>query len=210
MAFVDESGDPGRRVLNGSSLYFVVALVTFDDDEEALACDQRIGLLRRELGKPPNFEFHFSGNSGKIRDQFLGAVAPYAFFYHVFALNKDPDKLYGPGFDVKESLYKFTVRLTFENAKPFLDNAKVVIDQSGGREFRDELAVYLRRRVRDQEGRRLIRSVKLQRSEGNNLLQLADYVASVSNRAISKKQDGIDLRRKYLSTHELSVQVWPK
>ena len=210
LAFVDESGDSGRKILKGSSLYFVVALVTFDDDEEALACDQRIELLRRELGRPPSFEFHFSENSRRIREQFLGAVAPYAFFYHIFALNKDPDKLYGPGFDIKESLYKFTARLTFENAKPYLDNAKVVVDKSGDRKFRDELAVYLRRRVRDEEGRRLIKSVKLQRSDGNNLLQLADYVAGVLNRVISGKQDGIELRRKYLAARELTVQVWPK
>ena len=128
----------------------------------------------------------------------------------MFALNKDPAKLYGPGFEYKESLYKYVAGLTLENAKPYLDNAKVVIDKSGDRKFRDGLAVYLRRRVRDEGGRKLIRSVKIQRSAGNNLLQLADYVASVSNRAISKKLDGVELRRKYLATHELSHQIWPK
>ena len=210
LVFIDESGDPGRKIQSGSSLYFVVALVTFDDDSEALACDQSIDLLRRELGRPPSFEFHFAKNSKNIREQFLRAITPYSFFYHVFALNKDPSKLYGPGFDVKESLYKFTARLTFENAKPFLDNAKVVIDKSGDWRFRDELASYLRRRVRDSEGRRLIRGVKLQRSDGNNLLQLADYVASISNRVVLGKQDSIDLRNRYLATHELTAQVWPK
>lgn len=209
LAFVDESGDPGRKILNGSSAYFVVALVTFQDHEDALACDQRIELLRRELGRPW-YEFHFSHNSRKVRQQFLEAVAPYPFFYHVFALNKDPEKLYGPGFDYKESLYKFSARLTFENAKPYLDNAAVVIDESGDRNFRDELAVYLRRRIRDIGGRSPIRKVKIQRSSGNNLLQLADYVAGVSNRVICEKSDGIELRRRYLATHELTTQVWPK
>ena len=47
LAFVDESGDSGRKILNGSSLYFVVAVVTFEDHDDALACDHRIGLLRR-------------------------------------------------------------------------------------------------------------------------------------------------------------------
>ena len=210
LVFIDESGDPGRKTDRGSSLYFVVALVSFDDDGEALACDKRIDLLRQELNRPSNFEFHFAKNSKNIREQFLKAVTPYTFFYHIFALNKDPNKLYGPGFDVKESLYKFTARLTFENAKPYLDNAKVVIDKSGDWRFRDELATYLRRRVRDREGRRLIRGVKLQRSDGNNLLQLADYVASISNRVVLGKQDSVDLRNRYLATHELTAQVWPK
>ena len=162
------------------------------------------------MGRHPSFEFHFAKNSKNVREQFLRAVTPHTFFYHVFALNKDPNKLYGPGFDVKESMYKFTARLTFENAKPYLDNARVVVDESGDRKFRDELAAYLRKRVRNTEGRRLIRGVKLQRSDSNNLLQLADYVASISNRVVLGKQDSIDLRNKYLATHELTAQVWPK
>ena len=144
LAFVDESGDPGRKINNGSSQYFIVALVTFDDHDEANACDQRITLLRRELNFAANSEFHFSHNSRKIRQRFLEAVSPYHFFYHAFALNKDPQKLYGPGFDIKESLYKFTARLTFENTKPYLNNATVIVDECGDRKFRDELATYLR------------------------------------------------------------------
>ena len=210
LVFIDESGDPGRQIHRGSSLYFIVALVTFDDDQDALACDHRIELLKRELGRPPQFEFHFAKNSKNVREEFLKAVTPYPFFYHVFALNKDPNKLYGPGFDVKESTYKFTARLTLENAKPFLDNAKVVIDESGDRKFRDELASYLRRRIRDVEGRRLIKGVKIQRSHSNNLLQLADYIAGISNRVVLGKPDGIDLRGKYLAAHELTRQIWPK
>ena len=210
LAFVDESGDPGRKIINGSSRFFVVALVTFDDNEEAQACDNRIALLRREIGQPPGFEFHYTNNSKKVRQRFLEAVSPYSFFFHIFALNKDPDKLYGREFDFKESLYKYCAGLTFENAKPYLDNAIVVIDECGDRKFRDELAAYLRKRVRDREGRQLIKKVKVQRSSGNNLLQLADYVASISNRAICGKADALELRRRYLSTHELTNNTWPK
>ncbi len=48
LAFVDELGDPGRKIPNGSSTHFVVALVTFNDNEDALACDRRIDLLRQD------------------------------------------------------------------------------------------------------------------------------------------------------------------
>ena len=194
----------------GSSKYFVIALVTFEDNDDALACDQRITLLRRELNLPPNYEFLHSMNSAKIRNLFSEAVSPYPFFYHAFALNKDPNRLYGPGFDIKESLYKFTTRLAFENDKPYLIDAKVIIDESGDRKFRNELAVYLRKRIGTKPGRNLIRSVKIQRSVGNNLLQLADYVASISNRAICDKADSVKLRRMYLATHEMTMDVWPK
>src|SRR5581483_9549389 len=120
LAFLDESGDPGRKIDRGSSQYFVVALVVFNDLAEATRCDTRISLLRRELNRDDHFEFHFSDNSHRIRLAFLEAVAPYDFFFHAFVLNKDPSKLFGRGFDFKESLYKYVCGLVFENAKPHL------------------------------------------------------------------------------------------
>ncbi len=210
LAFVDESGDPGRKIGQGSSEYFVVAIVTFEDHDEALECDRRIDTLRAELRLPPEYEFHYSHNSRRTREAFLEAVHGYEFFCHVFALNKDPRRLYGEGFNHKESLYKYTARLAFENAKPFLDNAIVVVDKSGDRKFRNELAAYLRQRIRSDDGSPMIKKVKIQRSSGNNLLQLADYVASISNRVLRRKQHDVALRARYLSAHELTNQVWPR
>lgn len=209
LAFLDESGDPGRRLDDGSSKYFVVSVVTFEDHAEAIACDHQISELRRSLRVSPAFEFHFAHNSNRIREAFLEAVTPFRFSYHTFALNKDRRVLYSDGFDHKESLYKFTARMTFENAKPYLDSAIVVIDKSGNRNFRDEIALYLRRRLNDQEGRERIKKVKIQRSDGNNLLQLADYVAGVSARYLGGKENGFEWRRKYLATHRLTERVWP-
>lgn len=107
LVFLDESGDPGRKIDRGSSLFFTVALVVFNDRDEATRCDERIRLLRSELNLPGSYEFHFSENSHRVRCAFLEAVAPYDFFYHAFVLNKDPDRLFGKGFDHKESLYKY-------------------------------------------------------------------------------------------------------
>jgi len=148
LAFVDESGDSGRKLDQGSSLYFVVSIVIFEDHDEADACDQRIEALRQELGLEANFEFHFSHNSKRIREAFLTAVSRFNFTFHTFALNKGSPKLTGPGFDHGPSLYKFTARMVFENAEPSLDDAVVVVDRSGGKTFRDELASYLRIRIK--------------------------------------------------------------
>ena len=210
LAFVDESGDTGRKLDHGSSSHFVVAVVTFADHDEALACDDRITALRSQLKLPPYKEFHYAVNSKRLRKAFLETVAPFPFFYHAFGLNKDPKKLVGPGFAYKDSLYKFAARLTFENAKPYLNKAIVIIDETGNRKFRDELARYLRARIRDDGGGQIIKKVKLQRSSGNNLLQLADYVACITTRVINGTVEGVDFRRNYLATHELSLQVWPK
>ncbi len=210
LVFIDESGDPGRKIESGSSAFFVVALVVFNDHEEAEACDQRIALLRRELGWSEDSEFHFARNSDRQRCEFLQAVARYQFFYYGFVLNKDPRKLWGPGFEQKESLYKFTCNLVFENARDKLQNATVVIDESGNREFKMQLEKYLKRRMTLQDGTCLIRKIKMQRSSSNNLLQLADYVAGIIHRSASGRMTrGTDYRR-YIAHREIVVQAWPR
>ena len=51
LVFVDESGDVGIKVDAGSSRYFMVTLV-FEDHDEALAADERISRLKRDLASP--------------------------------------------------------------------------------------------------------------------------------------------------------------
>ena len=47
--FIDESGDSGFKFEKCSSRFFTVAMVVFNDSDEAEACDQRIQLLKKEL-----------------------------------------------------------------------------------------------------------------------------------------------------------------
>ena len=49
LAFIDESGDTGKRIMNNSSRYLVVANVMFRDKSDAHACDNAIEELRTEL-----------------------------------------------------------------------------------------------------------------------------------------------------------------
>ncbi len=80
LVFIDESGDPGLKLDSGSTDYFIVTFVAFEDSEEALAADQRIHLLKRELGFKEEFEFHFNKVKGAYREAFLSAIANYDFF----------------------------------------------------------------------------------------------------------------------------------
>jgi len=209
LVFIDESGDPGLKIEKGSSRFFTVSLVIFEDKEEALACDQRITLLKRELGWEENSEFHFKRNSDKIRRAFLQAVAPYNFFYYGIVINKEPEKLWGEGFRNKSSFYKYACSLVFQNAKDKLENSTVIIDKSGNLDFRRQLAKYLRRKL-NEEGKKLIKKVKMQRSRGNNLLQLADYIAGVINRSVQGRKKFAEEYRKIIAHREIYVQTWPK
>ena len=208
LVFIDESGDPGLKIDRGSSRYFSISLVIFQDNDEALACDQRIELLKRELSWKPKSEFHFKKNSDKVREAFLRAVSPYNFFYYGIVINKDPKKLWGEGFRDKQSFYKYASGLVFENAKDKLENAVVTIDKSGSDEFRLQLARYLRTRVSSSV--KIIKKVKMEELYSNNLLQLADYMAGIINRSVTNTKKKSDSYRKLVAHREIRVQVWPK
>jgi len=207
LLFVDESGDSGLKMGAGSSKYFIVALVAFEDHDEALAADDRISLLRKERRLPENFEFHFTNMKPAERRMFLEAIAPYNFFY--FGIVIDKAKLNRGESQFKESFYKYTCGLIFENAKPRLSNATVIVDESGSEDFKEELKRYLVRRLRDDTGTRFIKKVRTQSSTKNNLLQLADMVVGALARFYSGKKDSREYR-KLIAHHEIYVQVWPK
>lgn len=204
LVFIDESGDTGIKGREGSSRYFVIVLVSFEEEDEANACDRRIELLKRELKISKEGEFKFSKMRKDQRIKFFEAIFPYTFFYHGIVINKDPGKLYGDGFKIKESFYKYACSLVFENAKPYLKNATIVIDGSGTREFKQQFQTYLKRKI----GSNIIKKIKIQSSHGNNLIQLADMVVGAVHRNLSAKGDK-DIYRKIIKTKEINVQIWP-
>ena len=208
LVFIDESGDTGRKLDSGSSRYFIISLALFEEHDDAVNCDQRISLLRKELGIPDNYEFHFAENSHRIRLAFLNAIQPYKFMYFSVAIDKSPEKLWGPGFQTKESFYKYACQMVFTNALPYLKNATVVLDQSGSPDFRSRLSTYLKNKLNTDAGK-AIGKIKQQRSSSNNLLQLADYVSGVVNRKIQGKKDWPEYYR-FINDKEIWVQTWPK
>ncbi len=173
VVFVDEAGDTGLKLGQGSSQFFIITLIIFDQNDEAAACDQRITLLRRELRIRNDFEFHFNETPRRLKKIFFEAVVPYNFFYVSIIVNKK--NLYGEAFKFKNSFYKYICSLVFDSAKPYLENAIVVFDGSGSRQFKQELATYLRQRMNDDAIVR-VRKMKMQDSKKTNLIQLADMV----------------------------------
>lgn len=210
LVFVDEAGDTGLKLGKGSSRYFIVTLVIFEEHAEAEAADTRISLLRRELGLPTEYEFHFNETPERIKQAFFEAVVRYNFFYFAIVINKG--KLYGPGFQVKESFYKYASSLVFQNAQQHLTDAIVVFDGSGTREFKRQLKSYLARKI-NQPGAvsPKIRKVKLQDSGRNNLIQLADMVCGAVARSFKgrRRKAHRDFRR-VIAHREIYVQFWPR
>ena len=208
LVFIDESGDTGLKIKEGATQYFGIFMVAFEENDEALACDQRISLLRRELALMSSYEFHFHRNSHRVREAFLKAVLPYQFFYYGIVINKV--RLFGEGFKNKESFYKYSSSLLFENAKEKLENAIVVIDESGRDLFKYQLAKYLKNKLNVPGGFAYIKKVKMQDSKGNNLLQLADMVAGAVTRSLNSSKQDKDYFRNIVKSREIYVQIWPR
>jgi hypothetical protein len=206
LVFMDESGDSGMKGKIGSSPFFVVTCVTFEDADEALGCEERIRQVREDLRLRPASEFHFNSCSHDVRVRFLKAVSPSEFFYHSIVLNKS--RLWGEGFKYKSPFYKYTTGLVFENMKPHLRRATVVLDRCGNREFRSQLAKYLKARINDSNGD-LIRRVKMQDSKSNDLLQLADMACGAVARSYARERKNFSVYRDIIQHRELHVQVWP-
>lgn len=167
LVFIDESGDAGFRLDRGSSNVFAVAMVMFDDHEEAQRTAAAIDQARAAW--PGLAEFKFSKASRDARDAFFRAVAPCSFRVRALVVRKE--QIYsGRLRSDKEQFYQFFVKtmMKFDNGR--LQAARVIIDGSGERTFRRDLQAHLKKHV----AAGAIKDVRLKDSRGDSLIQLAD------------------------------------
>jgi hypothetical protein len=179
LVLIDESGDAGFKLARGSTPHFVVAMVIFDDFKEAERASKLIEEARISLRIKP--EFKFNKCSAQVKDGFFEAVAPCKFSVHAIAVDKS--RIYSDNLrENKELFYNFFVKSLLQHDNNVLAGAKVKIDGSGDREFKRELAAYLKR----ESAAGKIISVKFAESHRNNLIQLADMVAGAIARSYRK------------------------
>jgi hypothetical protein len=186
LIFIDESGDPGFKLTKGSSSVFVASLVAFRDGEAAKQAQAAIDELSRRLRIAG--EFKFSKSRPEVKDAFFGVMTPCSF--RVRAIVVEKERIYSAHLrGNKESFYSFFVKsmLKFDNG--LLRDARVVIDGSGDREYRQELGSYLRRHC----GSGAIKDVRFANSSSDRLIQLADMCAGAIAR--SYKRERSDARR---------------
>lgn len=206
LCFIDESGDPGMKVGQGSSRFLTVAIVLFQDKDEANKCDAEIDELRKSLSLKSNFEFHFVHCSHNKRIKFYTCVSKSVFHYWTITIDKT--KIYGRGFNYKESFYKFACKLVFNNARKYLENAIVIFDKSGSREFNKELQTYIKKQMNEKDSVK-VKRVKSQASHKNNLIQLADMVCGAVSYSLRKKNKNAEVYRNMINKHEIHCQIWP-
>ena len=175
LVFIDESGCAGFKLGRGSTPFFVVVLVIFDDLKEAERVSAKIGELRSKLGIKT--EFKFSKSSDDCRTEFFTTIADADFRIRAIVIQKDlirSEHLKS----VTSAFYNYVVRSLLKNSGGLRD-ARIKIDGSGDRKFRRELNVYLRQQLPTGS----VRSVKFANSKGDHLVQLADMCAGAIARS---------------------------
>lgn len=194
LIFLDESGDPGFKTERGSSKFFVIALIIFDDDLEALKTQVRIRELRRALKLHDAYEFSFNRCSQEFRLRFLQAVASCKFRYRAIVISKEG--VYSPELRrSKESFYNYAVKLVLKNNGGTIKNAKLRFDSHGERLLRRNLSAYLRREI-NTPSTRIFSDLKFRDSKADDLIQLADMVAGAIRRSFDDtKADAKEYRQ---------------
>lgn len=192
LVFIDDSGDPGFKLDKGSTKYFIIAMVIFDDDLEAEKTAVAIKELRRELKWPDYREFRFYKLSRDIRLKFLKKIKHFKFRIRSLVVNKEiirSNELRAN----KDKFYAYFIKEVLKHSGGTISNAKIKIDGSGDRVFRRNFLSYLRRELNGGE-RALMKYCKMEDSKSNVLIQFSDIIAGTINRSFSDKDDAKDYK----------------
>jgi hypothetical protein len=193
LIFIDESGDPGFKLDKGASPIFVAVMVIFEEDRYGAVTQSTIEKSKaRKVHKPK--EFKFSKCSDDVRDLFFGAVRTCPFKVRAIVVRKDI--IHSPRLKAsKERFYEYFVKSMMRYDSGILANARIVIDGSGDREFRQSLNSALRTRL----GVGKVKDVRFKESHRDVLVQLADMCAGAIARSYRPQRKNHDRWRKMLA-----------
>lgn len=204
--FIDESGDPGFKIEEGSSRFFIVALIIFDDNREVDKARTAISNLKREWKKGEYFEFKFSKMSRKERQQFLRIAVQAKFKIRAVIFDKvRMNTLQLEHF--KKNYYQYAIRSLLEHHDCTIQGSEIKIDTFGENYYRENLIKYFNEHLcssPDETGKHLT----FQDSKHDVLIQLADVVAGSLRKSFNKSTDDAQAYRKIFEDHEEEIKVF--
>lgn len=179
--FIDDSGDAGFKLDNGSSELFVIACCVFETSDVAQSTAEKVRLLRDELGRSKQSEFKFSKTKLDLQQTFFKTLDPELFF--VRAIVVDKRKMYSEYLKTNhESFYNYVIQLVLANSDGTIEGASVKIDGTGSRDYRTAARKYLLAEV-NKSGAQFIRKVGYVKSHSDFLIQVADMFAGCIRRS---------------------------
>lgn len=183
----------------GSTRFFVIALIIFDDDLEAEKAAVCIKDLKRKLGFPDDLEFKFNKSSRKTRESFLKAVDNFDFKIRSIVFDKMKVKSTELK-NNKNSFYSYAIKMVLKYSRNFIIQAKVKIDGNGDRVFRKSFLTYLRRELSSME-KPILKHCKIVDSKGSVLIQMADMIAGALRRSYDDCRGDAEIYKAIIKKH---------
>lgn len=201
--YLDESGNTGFKFQQGSSRYFVVALVLVRDPG-ALA--DVLEEQRLAMGKLPGEELKFARlhHDGRIR--VLHALAASGLDARVLAVDKH--RLAAPDTRSSGGFYKYLIGAALAINFQGIERAHLVVDESfKGKTKQADLATYIKQalNIAGTQNVKRIRDITYRQSHREPCLQIADLVAG----AVARAYEGKDLQYRRIIEQRIVVLEMP-
>jgi hypothetical protein len=187
--FIDETGDTGFKLKKGSSDIFSITLIIFKNPLEIEKVTKSIKSLEDRLGFSQKSEWKFSKTAPKYRIEFLKTVCVYDFEIRAVVMIKK--NISGPILTTnKDSFYNYTCKLVLQYSLKCMNEAKIIFDKRGNKEFYTHLRQYLRNKCNMNHEK--IKEIKSKDSRKEKPLQVVDMIAGAIGRSFSGKKDSQD------------------
>lgn len=181
LVFIDDSGDPGFKILEGSSSHFVIACIIFEDNLDAEETALKIKRFRRSLGWRDDHEFKFNKANQEIRLKFLNEIKGCKFKIRAIVCDKSlirSSELQSK----KSSFYNYMIKQVLAKSDS-IKGASVRLDGHEDRAYKQAATTYFRQHLD-------FKNLKFVNSKNDNLIQLADMIAgSIFRSTQSTKTD---------------------
>lgn len=163
--YIDESGTAG--VAANSNDFLVVSLVLFDTKADAEGASVEVDRLRGRLGLKKTYEFHCSRNTGFAQKGMLRLISRLNFRFITISIKKTASK--------KDASYARIAGLLVQEIDQYCKAAEIEMDSNP-----------ILHKVLKKELKSALPKIKLREveSKNSNLIQLADYVASISAKKV--------------------------
>lgn len=194
LVFIDDSGDPGFKTDKGSSNYFVIACIIFDDPLDAEEVALVMKRYRRELGWSDEREFKFNKTRKDIVANLLTKVAAKNFRVRAICINKSLIRSHELK-NKQDSFYNYAIKEVLAKTTT-LNAADVRLDGHSGREYKQSTVAYFRREINGKSKK--IARVRFVDSRTNNLIQLADLIAGSLLRSYQEGKTDAQVYRKII------------
>lgn len=167
---VDDSGDPGFKFNRGSSRYFCIAAVYFEDERAEDKMLKSLIELKKQLRWKANREFKFHKTDLKTKRAFFQWIKDFDF--SVSAMAVDKTEFVGTFAKIKpDSFYNAVIGEVIKNID-YSGRLCLRIDGEKGRAYRRNAKTYFRKTL----GKGRVQRLDYVNSKDDGAVQLADMI----------------------------------